>query len=52
MYFKELLNQEGSTGELELLCYLEGKVEFVEITDEEVWMAMKKMEEGRAQGID
>ena len=40
-YFKELLNWEGSNGELELPCYVEGKVEFVEITEEDVWTAFK-----------
>ena len=33
-------------------CYVEEKVELVEITEEEVWMALKRMKTGRALGID
>ena len=51
-YFKELLNREGSNGELELPCYIDGKVELVEITEEEVHMALKRMKKGGAPGID
>ena len=42
-YFKELLNWGGSNGNLQLLCYIEGKVELVEIIEEEVWTALKRM---------
>ena len=51
-YFKEPLNREGSNSELELPCYVEGKGEMVEITEEEVWMALKRMKKGRVPGID
>ena len=36
---RELLNREGSNGKLELLCFVEGKVELVDITEEEVQTA-------------
>ena len=48
-YFKELLNWKGSNGELELPYCVEGKVE---ITEEEVRMAMKSRKKGRAPNID
>ena len=32
-YFKELLNREGSNGKLELPCFVQEKVELVEITE-------------------
>jgi len=54
-YFKELLNWEGSNDELELPCYVEGKVELVEITEEEVQMTLKRvkrMKKGRVPDID
>ena len=51
-YFKELLYQEGNNGELKLLCSVERKVELVEITEEEVQTALKRMKKGRAPGID
>ena len=38
-----------SNGELELPCYVKGKVE---ITEEEVWTALKRMKNGRAPGVD
>ena len=34
-YLKELSNREGSNGELELPCYVDGKVELVAITEDE-----------------
>ena len=42
-YFKELLNWERSNSELELPCYVEEKVELVEITEEEVQLALKRI---------
>ena len=51
-YFKELLNQEGSNGKLELVCYVEGEVELVEIMEEDVRTALKRMKKGRAPGIN
>ena len=49
--FQRLLNQDGSNGKLELLCYVERKVGLVEITAEQVQMALKRMK-GRSPGID
>jgi len=51
-YFKELLNREGSSGELELPCYVQGKVELVEITEDDMWTALRRMKKGRVPGID
>ncbi len=51
-YFKERLNWRGSNGELELPCYVKGKEELVEITEEEVWMPLKRIKKGRVPGID
>ena len=51
-YFKELLNWEGSNGELELPCYVEGKVDLVEITEEEVQTALKRTKKGRVPDTD
>ena len=51
-YFKELLNREGSSSELELPYFVEGKVELVEITEEEVQMALKRTKKRRAPCID
>ena len=42
-YFKELLNQEGNNNDLELPLYVEGKVEFTDITDTEMQTGMKGM---------
>jgi len=50
-YFKNLLNRKGSNGELELPCFVDRKVELVEITEKEVWMTLKTMKKGRAPGI-
>ena len=47
-YFKELLNQERNNNDLELPLYVEGTVEFTDITDTEMHTGMKK---GRATGI-
>ena len=46
------MNREGSDGELEVPCYVEGKVDLVEITGEEVQTALKRMKKGRTFGID
>ena len=51
-YFKEPLSWKGSNGELERSCYAAGKVELVEITEEEAQMALKRMKKGRMPGID
>ena len=51
-HFKELLNREGSNWKLELQCYVVGKVEMVEITEEDVQTALNRMKKGRAPGID
>ena len=51
-YFKKLLNREGNNGELEQLCFVDGKVELVDITEMEVRMTLKRMKKGRAPGID
>ena len=51
-YFKDLLSQEGNNNNLELPSYVEGKVEFTEITDTEMQTGMKGMKKGRAPGID
>ena len=37
---------------MELPCYVERKVELVEITEEEVWTILKRMNKGRAPAID
>ena len=42
-YFKEMLNRGGINDELELLCHVEGEVELVEITEEEMRTALKTM---------
>ena len=42
-YFKELLNWKGSNDELELQSHVEGKVELVEITKEDVQTPLKSM---------
>ena len=50
-YFKELLNQRENS-ELELPSAVEGQVKLEEIGDAEVERAMKKMNRGRATGVD
>ena len=51
-YFKELLNQERNSNDLELPSYVEGKEELIDITDTKMQTGMKGMKKGRAPGID
>ena len=51
-YFKDLLSQEGNNNNLELPSYVEGKVEFTDITYPVMQTGMKGMKKGRAPGID
>ena len=47
-----LLNRGGSNCELELLENVERKVDLVEITEEMVWTALKRMKKGRVPDLD